>query len=109
VAVLSLRANLPDTMPGQSVTFLLMGNAQIENAVALRDTSYDEGRREASTRNCTGPICVWTYWTTPPLAPGQHTIQTTYTLTQFWHWGPRENDFAGPGTVDTDTCVITVE
>jgi len=52
---------------------------------------------------------VWTYRTTPPLAPGQHIIRTTYALTQFWHWGAGENDFAGPGTVDMDTCVITVE
>lgn len=71
--------------------------------------SYGEGRREVSTRNCTGPTCVWTYWTTPPLAPGQHTIQTVYALIQEWHWGLGADDFAGPGTVDADSCVITVE
>ena len=33
VALMSLQANLPDTLPGQNVTFLLFGNVEIENAV----------------------------------------------------------------------------
>lgn len=33
VAVLKLQANLPDTLPGQNVTFLLFGDVEIENAV----------------------------------------------------------------------------
>lgn len=32
VAVLSLQANVPRTLPGQAVTFLLMGDAELENA-----------------------------------------------------------------------------
>jgi hypothetical protein len=33
VAVMNVQANLPSALPGQSVTFLLMGDAQVENAV----------------------------------------------------------------------------
>jgi uncharacterized protein YgiM (DUF1202 family) len=33
VAALHLRADVPDTLPGQAVTFLLMGDASLENAV----------------------------------------------------------------------------
>lgn len=33
VAVMVLQANLPDTLPGQNVTFVLMGDTEIENAV----------------------------------------------------------------------------
>lgn len=33
VALLRLQANLPDTLPGQNVTFLMFGDVEIENAV----------------------------------------------------------------------------
>mgnify|MGYP003881522405 CR=1 FL=1 len=33
VAVMVLQANMPDTLPGQNVTFILMGDTEIENAV----------------------------------------------------------------------------
>lgn len=33
VAVMSVQANLPNTLPGQSVTILLMGNTEIQNEV----------------------------------------------------------------------------
>ena len=33
VALLSVQANLPDTLPGQSVVFMIVGGTQIENAV----------------------------------------------------------------------------
>jgi uncharacterized protein YraI len=33
VSLMKLQANLPDTLPGQNVTFLLFGNVAIENAV----------------------------------------------------------------------------
>jgi hypothetical protein len=39
VALLRLQANLPDTIPGQNVTFLLFGDVQITNAVAPTDTT----------------------------------------------------------------------
>lgn len=33
VALMKIQANLPDTLPGQNVTFLLFGNVEIQNAV----------------------------------------------------------------------------
>lgn len=39
IAVLHIRANLPDTLPGQAVTFLLMGDAALENAVEPAEAS----------------------------------------------------------------------
>lgn len=33
IAVLNVQANVPDTLPGQAVTILLMGDSEIENAV----------------------------------------------------------------------------
>lgn len=37
VAVMNLQANVPNTLPGQNVTFLLFGDAEIENAVNPED------------------------------------------------------------------------
>jgi LysM repeat protein len=34
VAVMNVQADVPDTLPGQAVTFLLLGDTQVENAVA---------------------------------------------------------------------------
>jgi|GEM_PF-577425 len=33
IALLSVQANLPETLPGQSVIFMLLGDAEVENAV----------------------------------------------------------------------------
>ncbi len=40
VALLKLQANLPETLPGQNVTFLLFGDVEIENAVS---SNVDDG------------------------------------------------------------------
>jgi len=37
IAVLNVQANVPNTLPGQAVVFLLMGDAAVENAVAPED------------------------------------------------------------------------
>jgi hypothetical protein len=42
VAVMNLQANMPDTLPGQNVTFVLMGDVEVENAVAPED-AFDPG------------------------------------------------------------------
>ena len=39
IAVLNVQANVPNTMPGQAVTFLLMGDATLENDVVPEDIS----------------------------------------------------------------------
>jgi hypothetical protein len=33
IAVMNVQANVPNTLPGQAVTFLLLGDAQVENRV----------------------------------------------------------------------------
>ncbi len=38
VALMKLQANLPDTLPGQNVTFVLFGDVEIENAVEPGET-----------------------------------------------------------------------
>lgn len=38
ITLINLQANLPDTLPGQNVTFLLFGNVEIQNDVLPSDT-----------------------------------------------------------------------
>lgn len=52
VALMKLQANLPDTLPGQNVTFLLFGDVEIKNAVT---SNVDEG---ADTGAVTLPVTV---------------------------------------------------
>lgn len=42
IAVMNVQANVPETLPGQAVTFILMGNAMIENYVSAEeaDTTF---------------------------------------------------------------------
>jgi hypothetical protein len=37
IAVMNVQANVPNTLPGQAVTFILLGDVQVENAVAPED------------------------------------------------------------------------
>jgi len=39
IAVMNVQANVPNTIPGQAVTFILMGDAEIENAVDPADAT----------------------------------------------------------------------
>ncbi|MGB1285334.1 MAG: hypothetical protein ACPG7F_02275 [Aggregatilineales bacterium] len=39
VAIMKAQASLPDTLPGQSVTFVLLGDVSMENAVEATDTT----------------------------------------------------------------------
>ncbi|MFW5748363.1 MAG: SH3 domain-containing protein [Chloroflexota bacterium] len=42
IAVMKVQANIPNTIPGQAVTFILMGDAAVENAVAPEQiTAYE--------------------------------------------------------------------
>lgn len=38
VALLSVQANIPNSLPGQSVTFILLGDTELENAVTPEET-----------------------------------------------------------------------
>jgi hypothetical protein len=53
VALLSLQANLPDTLPGQNVTFVLYGDTEITNQVVV-----DDAPRTTLTAKSTGAINV---------------------------------------------------
>jgi len=39
IAVLNVQANVPNTLPGQAVTFVLLGDVEVDNAVAPEDVT----------------------------------------------------------------------
>lgn len=41
IAVMNVQANVPDTLPGQAVTFLLLGDSEIENAVVTNPNTVE--------------------------------------------------------------------
>lgn len=41
IAVMNLLANMPETLPGQSVTFILLGDNQLENAVSAEEVNQN--------------------------------------------------------------------
>ncbi len=46
IAVMNVQANVPGTLPGQAVTFILLGNTTVENAVAPEDAVISSGSVE---------------------------------------------------------------
>lgn len=42
IAVMSIQADLPNTLPGQAVNFILLGDAEVENRVAPEDAFISE-------------------------------------------------------------------
>jgi hypothetical protein len=50
VALLRLQASLPDALPGQNITMLVMGQAQVDNAVPLADEVPVTIRNRANVR-----------------------------------------------------------
>ncbi|MEZ4667100.1 MAG: LysM domain-containing protein [Anaerolineae bacterium] len=60
IAVLNVQANVPNTLPGQAVTFLLIGDTELENAVeAIPSTD------QASTTNNQSPMQSFYFRTRP--------------------------------------------
>lgn len=57
VAVMSVVANLPNTLPGQAVTFLLMGETSIENAV-LPEEAFEPAEGVAVTTNAAANLQI---------------------------------------------------
>jgi uncharacterized protein YgiM (DUF1202 family) len=51
IALLKLQANLPDTLPGQNVTFLLFGDVELQNAVEPADAEAPEAVSLSVTAN----------------------------------------------------------
>lgn len=54
VALLRIQANLPDTLPGQNVTFLLFGDVEVSNPVTPQDTPVNVIVTAASSVNLRG-------------------------------------------------------
>ncbi len=54
IALLKLQANLPDTLPGQNVTFLLFGDVELTNAVAPVDPDAEVAEPVTLTATSTG-------------------------------------------------------
>src|SRR5215207_8431591 len=54
IALMNLQANLPETLPGQNTVFMLLGNAQVENAVAPEDAFGGGTVVDVLTRSAAG-------------------------------------------------------
>jgi hypothetical protein len=54
VALLNLQADLPNTIPGQSVTFILLGDVEVENAVAPEDAFVPSDGVEVTIQSAQG-------------------------------------------------------
>ena len=51
IALMSVQANLPDALPGQSVIFMLAGDTEVENAVAPEDVFMPGAILELTTQS----------------------------------------------------------
>jgi hypothetical protein len=49
IALMSVQANLPDTLPGQNVVFMLLGDTEVENAVAPENAYIPGGTANVTT------------------------------------------------------------
>lgn len=54
IALLSLQANLPDTLPGQNTIFMLLGDTEIENAVQPEKVFQGGATVDVTTRAAAG-------------------------------------------------------
>lgn len=54
IALMSLQANLPDTLPGQNTVFMLLGDTEVENAVAPADVFAGGAVVDVTTRVAAG-------------------------------------------------------
>ncbi|MCC6801516.1 MAG: hypothetical protein IT319_01430 [Anaerolineae bacterium] len=54
IALLSLQANLPDTLPGQNTVFMLLGDSEVENAVDPADVFPGGAVVDVTTRVAAG-------------------------------------------------------
>jgi hypothetical protein len=54
VAVMNLQADLPSTIPGQTVTFVLLGDVELENAVAPEDAFVPSEGIEVTINSAAG-------------------------------------------------------
>lgn len=64
VAVMNVQANVPETLPGQAVTFILLGDVEVENAVdpaqAPRRAPASPSRRASTATSAAAPALTST-------------------------------------------------
>jgi hypothetical protein len=113
VALMRVQANLPDSLPGQNVTFLLFGDVQIENAVEsiVELPMQSTGKVNVRLRPTTNSDNV-----IASLSTGQEVIATGRLADNSWIRIKLEEDARGVGWVsgdflntdggDTDSLVI---
>ncbi len=112
VALMKIQANLPDTLPGQNVSFILFGDVQIDNAVgAIPATLNVSARQSVNIRqqpSKTGKVVA-------PLQPGTDNMVTDG-ISEDGAWLRVHNDdssiqgwvSAGIVTVDGDVKTLAV-
>lgn len=97
VALLSVQANLPDTLPGQSVVFMVVGGTQIENAVAPEDAFQTAGTASVTlqigadlyfeadmTSNVVGSVPAGTSLTADAVSADGQWVRVAYQGTPGW-------------------------
>ena len=66
IALMSLQANLPDSLPGQNTVFMLLGDTQVENAVAP-DQAFTGGAVVTVTTSAPASLFYEPYTSDSPL------------------------------------------
>ena len=99
VAVMVLQANMPETLPGQNVTFVLMGDTEIENAVMAEDAhipiagidvtvTYPQGAAIRSgpgdNFNTIGGVVVGTIFTTDGISANGNWLRIVWNERPAW-------------------------
>ncbi len=99
VAVMVLQANMPDTLPGQNVTFVLMGDTEVENAVTPDNAhqpiagidvtvSYPQGAAVRSgpgdNFNTIGGVVVGTTFTVDGISADGNWLRTVWEERPAW-------------------------
>lgn len=99
VAVMVLQANLPETLPGQNVTFILMGDTELENAVSAEDAydpieginvtvTYPQGAAirggPGDNFNTIGGVAVGTIFNTDGLSPDGNWLRIVFEERPAW-------------------------
>jgi LysM repeat protein len=99
VAVMNLQANMPNSLPGQNVTFILLGDVELENAVAPEDVfqasdgisvaiTYAAGANIRSgpgtNFNVIGGVTLGTEFIVDGISPDGNWLRTVYQERPAW-------------------------
>jgi hypothetical protein len=97
IAVMNVQANVPNTLPGQSVVFMLLGDVELENVVAPEDalelgatadvtpvTRANIRSNPSLNANVIGGVDVGTVLTADGLSADQQWLRVLYTTGPGW-------------------------